>query len=63
MITRIYGLEKGKAAELREFEDGTFGIALNLESKNVGAVLMGEGLTVLEGSSVKRQVNCFSTCR
>ena len=40
------------AGELLDFEDGTVGIALNLESKNVGAVLMGDGLTVQEGSSV-----------
>ncbi len=52
-IARIYGLEKVMAGELVEFNDGTVGIALNLESKNVGAVLMGEGLTVQEGSSVK----------
>jgi F-type H+/Na+-transporting ATPase subunit alpha len=52
-IARIYGLEKVMAGELLEFEDGTIGIALNLESKNVGAVLMGEGLTVQEGTSVK----------
>lgn len=52
-IARIYGLEKVMSGELLEFEDGTVGIALNLESKNVGAVLMGEGLTVQEGSSVK----------
>jgi F-type H+-transporting ATPase subunit alpha len=52
-IARIYGLEKVMAGELVEFSDGTIGIALNLESKNVGAVLMGEGLTVQEGSSVK----------
>jgi F-type H+/Na+-transporting ATPase subunit alpha len=51
-IARIYGLEKAMAGELLDFEDGTVGIALNLESKNVGAVLMGEGLTVQEGSSV-----------
>jgi F-type H+/Na+-transporting ATPase subunit alpha len=52
-IARIYGLEKVMAGELVEFNDGTVGIALNLESKNVGAVLMGEGLTVQEGSSVR----------
>jgi F-type H+-transporting ATPase subunit alpha len=52
-IARIYGLEKVMAGELLEFEDGTVGIALNLESKNVGAVLMGEGRTVREGSSVR----------
>ena len=52
-IARIYGLEKVMAGELLEFEDGTVGIALNLESKNVGAVLMGDGLAVQEGTSVR----------
>ena len=52
-IARIYGLDKVMAGELVEFEDGTVGIALNLETKNVGAVLMGEGTHVQEGSSVR----------
>ena len=52
-IARIYGLDKVMAGELLEFEDGTIGIALNLEAKNVGAVLMGEGITVQEGTSVR----------
>lgn len=52
-IARIYGLDKVMSGELLDFEDGTVGIALNLETKNVGAVLMGEGLTVQEGSSVR----------
>ena len=52
-IARIYGLEKVMAGELLEFEDGTIGIALNLETKNVGAVLMGKGITIQEGSSVR----------
>ena len=51
-IARIYGLEKAMAGELLEFEDGTIGIALNLEEDNVGAVLIGEGLGIQEGSSV-----------
>ena len=51
-IARIYGLEKAMAGELLEFEDGTIGIALNLEEDNVGAVLMGEGRDIQEGSSV-----------
>ncbi|KAK8942415.1 DNA-directed RNA polymerase subunit beta'' [Platanthera zijinensis] len=41
------------AGELIEFEEGTIGIALNLESNNVGVVLMGDGLMIKEGSSVK----------
>ncbi len=52
-IARVYGLEKVMAGELVEFEDGTEGIALNLEDDNVGAVLMGEGLGIQEGSTVK----------
>jgi len=52
-IARVYGLEKVMAGELLEFGDGTVGIALNLEAKNVGAVLIGEGRNVREGSSVR----------
>ncbi|KAF3952351.1 hypothetical protein CMV_022079 [Castanea mollissima] len=52
-IARIYGLDEVMAGELVEFEEGTIGIALNLESNNVGVVLMGGGLMIQEGSSVK----------
>ncbi|MCM1984075.1 F0F1 ATP synthase subunit alpha [Lyngbya confervoides] len=52
-IARVYGLEKAMAGELLEFEDGTVGIALNLEEDNVGAVLMGDGRDLQEGSTVK----------
>eukprot|EP00899_Mesostigma_viride_P000955 jgi/Mesvir1/10860/Mv06413-RA.1 len=52
-IARIYGLAKAMTGELLEFEDGTVGIALNLESNNVGAVLMGDGFSIQEGSRVK----------
>tara|TARA_B110000483_G_C18171578_1_gene533470 strand:+ start:580 stop:2013 length:1434 start_codon:yes stop_codon:yes gene_type:complete len=52
-IARIYGLEKVMAGELVEFDEGTLGIALNLESDNVGAVLMGDGFKIQEGSSVR----------
>ena len=41
------------AGELVEFEDGTEGIALNLEDDNVGIVLMGQGLGIQEGSTVR----------
>jgi F-type H+-transporting ATPase subunit alpha len=51
-IARIYGLEKVMAGELLEFEDGSVGVALNLEEDNVGAVLMSNGRTIQEGSSV-----------
>ena len=52
-IARVYGLQQAMAGELLEFEDGTEGIALNLEDDNVGAVLMGEGYGIQEGSTVR----------
>ncbi|KAL4329195.1 hypothetical protein AHAS_Ahas13G0275800 [Arachis hypogaea] len=52
-IARIYGLDEVMAGELVEFEEGTIGIALNLELNNVGVVLMSDGLMIQEGSSVK----------
>nr|YP_009472641.1 ATP synthase CF1 subunit alpha [Rhipilia penicilloides]ARO74252.1 ATP synthase CF1 subunit alpha [Rhipilia penicilloides] len=52
-IARIYGLNNVMAGELLEFADGTIGIALNLESKNIGAVMMGQGTNVQEGSVVR----------
>ncbi|EDY37972.1 ATP synthase F1, alpha subunit [Cyanobium sp. PCC 7001] len=52
-IARVYGLQQVMAGELVEFEDGTEGIALNLEDDNVGVVLMGEGGGIQEGSTVK----------
>jgi len=52
-IARIEGLDQVMAGELLEFTDGTIGIALNLESDNVGAVLMGEGIELQEGSTVR----------
>ena len=52
-IARIYGLDQVMAGELLEFEDNTIGIALNLENDNVGAVLMGTGLDILEGGTVR----------
>nr|YP_009332720.1 ATP synthase CF1 alpha subunit [Membranoptera weeksiae]AHZ94734.1 ATP synthase CF1 alpha subunit [Membranoptera weeksiae] len=54
-IARVYGLDEVMAGELLQFEDSdqTIGIALNLETDNVGVVLMGDGRNLLEGSSVK----------
>jgi len=52
-IARIYGLENVACGELLEFEDQTIGIALNLETSNVGAVLMGTGRNIQQGSTVK----------
>jgi len=52
-IARIFGLENVACGELLEFEDQTIGIALNLETSNVGAVLMGTGRNIKQGSTVK----------
>jgi F-type H+-transporting ATPase subunit alpha len=52
-IARVYGLERAISGELLEFEDGSLGIALNLEANNVGAVLLGDGLKISEGSRVR----------
>jgi F-type H+-transporting ATPase subunit alpha len=53
-IARAYGLDKVQAGELVEFEDGTRGMALNLESDNVGIVVFGEDRAIKEGQTVKR---------
>jgi F-type H+-transporting ATPase subunit alpha len=53
-IARIYGLDKCMAAELLEFPNDVFGMALNLEEDIVGSVLFGEDTLVKEGDVVKR---------
>jgi len=53
-IARIYGLDNVMAGELLEFPHGVFGMVLNLEQDNVGAVLFGEDTLIREGDTVKR---------
>src|SRR5260370_6677920 len=53
-IGRIYGLEKALAGELLEFPGGVFGLVLNLEADNVGAVLLGDDTKIKEGDLVAR---------
>src|SRR4051795_1839372 len=53
-IARIHGLENCMAFERLEFPQGVTGLALNLESDNVGAVLFGEWEKIVEGDTVKR---------
>ena len=53
-IARIHGLEKVMAGEMLEFPHDVFGIALNLEEDQVGAVLLGEYTLIQEGDTVKR---------
>ena len=52
-IARIYGLSDAMAGELLEFENGTVGMALNLEESNIGAVIFGKTQGIKEGSIVK----------
>jgi F-type H+/Na+-transporting ATPase subunit alpha len=53
-VARVYGLTKVMASELLEFPNGVFGMALNLEEDNVGAVLFGDETLVKEGDTVRR---------
>ena len=53
-IARIFGLDNVQAGEMVEFEDGSKGMALNLESDNVGVVIFGDDRKIKEGSIVKR---------
>jgi len=53
-IARIYGLEKALAGELLEFPGGVYGLVLNLEADNVGAVLLGDDTKIKEGDPVTR---------
>jgi F-type H+-transporting ATPase subunit alpha len=53
-IARVFGLDNVQAGEMVEFEDGSKGMALNLESDNVGIVVFGDDRKIKEGSTVKR---------
>jgi F-type H+-transporting ATPase subunit alpha len=53
-IARVYGLDNVQAGEMVEFENGTRGMALNLESDNVGVVIFGADREIKEGQTVKR---------
>ncbi|MFN8948558.1 MAG: F0F1 ATP synthase subunit alpha, partial [Alphaproteobacteria bacterium] len=53
-IARIHGLDKVQAGEMVEFPGGTKGMALNLESDNVGVVIFGSDREIREGDIVKR---------
>ncbi len=53
-IARVHGLENAMSFEMLELPHGVVGLALNLESDNVGAVLFGEWEKIVEGDTVKR---------
>jgi len=53
-VARIYGLDNVRAGEMVEFANGVKGMALNLESDNVGVVIFGDDRAIKEGDIVKR---------
>lgn len=53
-IARIFGLENAMSAEMLEFQNGAYGVVFNLEDDSVGAVVLGDYLTIEEGHTVKR---------
>jgi len=53
-ITSVYGLNNVMAGEVVEFETGVNGMVLNLEEANVGIVVLGSMVGIIEGMSVKR---------
>ena len=53
-IARVFGLDNVQAGEMVEFQSGVRGMALNLESDNVGVVIFGSDATIKEGDTVKR---------
>lgn len=53
-VARVYGLDNAQAGEMLTFEDGTKGMALNLDEDHVGVVIFGDDRNIQEGDSVKR---------
>ena len=53
-VARVYGLDNVRAGEMVEFQNGVKGMALNLESDNVGVVIFGDDRAIKEGDIVKR---------
>ena len=60
-IARVYGLDKVQAGELVEFPNGVRGMALNLETDNVGVVVFGDDRAIREGDTVKRTGSIVDT--
>src|SRR5579862_8149491 len=59
-IARIHGLDRCMAGEMLSFPHDVFGIALNLEEDQVGAVLLGDYTEIQEGDPVKRTKSVMS---
>ncbi|MFL6107232.1 MAG: F0F1 ATP synthase subunit alpha, partial [Marmoricola sp.] len=59
-IARVTGLPSAMANELLEFEDGTLGIALNLDTREIGVVILGDFDKIEEGQTVRRTGDILS---
>ena len=59
-VARVYGLDQVQAGEMVKFESGVQGMALNLESDNVGVVIFGDDSKIIEGSLVHRTEDIVS---
>src|SRR5580704_14471875 len=59
-IARVEGLPSAMTNELLEFEDGTLGIALNLDVREIGVVILGDASGIAEGQTVKRTGDILS---
>lgn len=60
-VARIYGLDNCMASEMLELPNGVYGMALNLEEDNVGAILFGDDKLIKEGDIVKRTGKVMET--
>ena len=60
-IARVYGLDQVQAGELVEFDGGVKGMALNLETDNVGIVIFGDDRGIKEGDTVRRTSSIVDT--
>src|SRR5204862_4852151 len=59
-IARVEGLPSAMANELLEFEDGTLGLALNLDTREIGVVILGDFDKIEEGQTVRRTGDVLS---
>src|SRR3978361_2153044 len=59
-IARVEGLPGAMTNELLEFEGGPLGIALNLDVREIGVVILGDAASIAEGQQVKRTGNILS---
>ena len=60
-IAKVYGLSNAMAGEMLEFANGAYGVVFNLEESTIGAVVLGDYLTIHEGESVKRLDRVLAT--